>query len=150
MASQAETVVLMRVKREACAYPAELADALLDPEMPAPACVTGPAAKAAVKRFNVYRNNVAVSLVDALAATFPATERIVGTSFFRAMVLIHVRTTPPTSPLLFEYGYDFPAFIDAFEHTRGMPWLGDVARIERAWLDAYEAPMAADALSRID
>lgn len=138
---------------EGFAYSPDFADALLDPETPPPGRVSGPAGKGAVKRFNVYRNNVAVSLVDALAATFPATQRIVGEKFFRAMALMHVRSTPPTSPLLFEYGRDFPAFIDNFEHTGSMPWLGDVARIERAWLDAYHAadaaPMAADALARI-
>jgi len=44
--------------------------------------------------------------------------------------------TPPTSPLLFEYGRDFPAFIEGYEHAQDMPWLADTARIERAWLDA--------------
>lgn len=147
MASPAEPV------SAAFAYSPDFAGALLDPGTPAPARITGPADKGAVKRFNVYRNNVAASLLDALAATFPATQRIVGEKFFRAMALMHVRSTPPTSPLLFEYGRDFPAFIDTFEHTRTMPWLGDVARIERAWLDAYHAadaaPMAGGALAAV-
>jgi hypothetical protein len=55
------------------------------------------------------------------------------------MARFHVRATPPTSPLLFEYGRDFPDFIERYEHARSMPWLADVARIERAWLDAYHA-----------
>jgi hypothetical protein len=59
--------------------------------------------------------------------------------FFRAMARFHVRATPPTSPLLFEYGRDFPDFIERYEHARSVPWLADVARIERAWLDAYHA-----------
>src|SRR6202008_3479197 len=50
-----------------------------------------------------------------------------------------VRATPPTSPLLFEYGRDFPAFIERYEYAQDMPWLADVARIERASLDAYHA-----------
>jgi hypothetical protein len=64
------------------------------------------------------------------------------------MARFHVRATPPVSPLLFEYGRDFPAFIEAYEHLQGMPWLADVARIERAWHDAYHAadaePLSAD------
>lgn len=34
---------------------------------------------------------------------------------------------------------DFPDFIERYEHAQSMPWLADVARIERAWLDAYHA-----------
>ena len=60
---------------------------------------------------------------------------------------------PPTSPLLFEYGRDLPAFIESYEYAQGLPWLADVARIERAWLDAYHAadvvPLSAEALVAI-
>ena len=112
---------------------------LLAPDRPTPALVAGPNGKAAVKRFNVYRNNVTVSLIEALAATFPATERITGEAFFRAMARFHMQETPPTSPLLFEYGRDFPDFIARYDYAQAMPWLADVARIERAWLDAYHA-----------
>ena len=96
--------------------------------------MAGPNGKAVVKRYNVYRNNVTVSLIDALAAIYPAVQRITGVEFFRAMARFHVRATPPTSPLLFEYGRDFPAFIEQYEYAQAMPWLADTARIERAWL----------------
>jgi hypothetical protein len=66
-------------------------------------------------------------------------QRITGVDFFRGMARFHIRATPPTSPLLFEYGRDFPDFIAAYEYARDMPWLADTARIERAWLDAYHA-----------
>jgi hypothetical protein len=124
-------------------FTAAFAGALLDPERPVPPPVAGPRGKAAGKRFGVYRNNVTVSLIDALAAAFPATRRITGPEFFRAMARFHVRATPPRSPLLFEYGHAFPDFIAGYEHARGMPWLADVARIERSWLDAYHAADAA-------
>src|SRR5258707_7002615 len=87
--------------------------------------------KGAVARYNVYRNNVTVSLIDALADIYPAVQRITGAEFFRAMARFHVRATPPTSPLLFEYGRDFPAFIEGYEYAQAMPWLADTARIER-------------------
>jgi Putative DNA-binding domain len=113
------------------------ASGLLDPAGATPADVTGPAGKGGEKRYNVYRNNVTVSLINALAAVYPAVHRITGAEFFRAMARFHVRATPPTSPLLFEYGREFPAFIEQYEHASSMPWLADTARIERAWLDAY-------------
>ncbi|MGF6178143.1 HvfC/BufC family peptide modification chaperone [Ensifer sp. 4252] len=124
-------------------YPAGFVPGLLDPARATPALVAGPNGKGAEKRFNVYRNNVTVSLIDALAAVFPATLRITGETFFRAMARSHVRATPPTSPLLFDYGRDFPVFIERYEHAQSMPWLADVARVERAWLDAYHAADAA-------
>ena len=139
--------------RELPSYAAAFASGLIDPVQPTPAVLGGPAGKGAVRRYNVYRNNVTVSLIDALAAVFPAIQRITGIEFFRAMARSHVRATPPASPLLFEYGRDFPAFIESYEHAAGMPWLADVARIERAWLDAYHAadaePLSADALAAI-
>jgi len=134
-------------------YPAMLAPGLIDPEYETPAGIVGPNGKSAVKRYNVYRNNVTVSLIDAMAAAFPATQRITGVEFFRAMARFYVRAIPPRSPLLFEYGHEFPDFIERYEHARPMPYLADTARIERAWLDAYHAadelPLATQSLARI-
>src|ERR1700744_6354355 len=120
-------------------FAAVFARGLTDPTRATPVDVVGPRGKAAIKRYNVYRNNVTVSLINALAATYPAVQRITGVEFFRAMARFHIRATPPESPLLFEYGRDFPAFIETYEYASAMPWLADTARIERAWLDAYHA-----------
>ena len=134
-------------------YAAAFASALIDPGSATPAVVTGPSGKSAVKRYNVYRNNVTASLIEALAAIYPAVQRITGVEFFRAMARFHIRATPPTSPLLFEYGRGFPEFIESYEHAGAMPWLADTARIERAWLDAYHAadaePLAAATLGSV-
>ncbi len=134
-------------------YTAAFASALLDPGNETPAVVTGPPGKAAVTRYNVYRNNVTASLIEVLAATYPAVQRITGVEFFRAMARSHLRATPPTSPLLFEYGRDFPAFIETYDYACSMPWLADTARIERAWLDAYHAadaePLSAATLGSV-
>ena len=134
-------------------YAATFAPALLDPGSEAPSIVTGPCGKSAVECYNVYRNNVMVSLIDALASIYPAVRRLTGADFFRAMARFHIRQTPPTSPLLFDYGRDFPAFIEGYEHAQSLPWLADVARIERAWLDAYHAadtaPLLPSALATV-
>lgn len=121
------------------AYAEAFAPALLDPTREVPSLVTGPNGKTATRRYNVYRNNVTVSLIDTLASIYPAVHRITGADFFRSMARFHVRQTGPTSPLLFEYGRDFPSFIERYDYAQSMPWLADVARIERAWLDAYHA-----------
>jgi len=116
-------------------YAAALAPSLLDPVSEVPSIVAGPCGKSAARCYNVYRNNVTVSLIDTLASIYPAVQRLTGADFFRAMARFHIRETP----LLFEYGRDFPAFIEGYEHARSLPWLADVARLERAWLDAYHA-----------
>ncbi len=127
---------------------------LLDARRAAPQGVIAHAGKGVVRRFNVYRNNVMSSLVAALAAIYPAVQRIVGGDEFGALARAYIRATPPSSPLLFEYGRRFADFIEADEGARGDPALADVARIERAWLDAYHAAdapvLGADALAAVD
>lgn len=144
---------ILSLPRTAPDFAGPFSAALLSPDAGTPALVTGPRGKRVEKRYGVYRNNVTVSLIAALASIFPAVERITGTDFFRAMARFHVRETPPTSPLLFEYGRNFPAFIDRYEYAADMPWLSDVARIERLWLDGYHAADApaleADALASV-
>jgi len=136
------------------AYATDFTPGLIDPSILAPQDVVAAQAKGVIKRYNVYRNNVTVSLIDALAAIYPTIQRITGVDFFRAMARFHIRATPPTSPLLFEYGRDFPAFLDTYEYAREIPWLADTARIERAWLDAYHAAdfpaLATEALGSIE
>lgn len=126
---------------------------LMDPERVIPDGVIGPNGKAAEKRYNVYRNNVTVSLIEALVSIYPAVQRLTGVEFFRAMARFHIRATPPASPLLFEYGRDFPDFIERYEYAQSLPWLADVARMERAWLDCYHAadedPLDPDALGHV-
>ncbi|MCP3712151.1 DNA-binding domain-containing protein [Paraburkholderia sp. CNPSo 3274] len=143
----------MKPEQHTSDYATAFAPGLTNPELATPNGVVAAHGKGVVKRYNVYRNNVTVSLIDALAAIYPAVQRITGVEFFRAMARFHVRATPPASPLLFEYGRDFPSFIETWEYARDMPWLADTARIERAWLDAYHAedaaPLAAGAFASI-
>ncbi len=120
----------------------EFAAALLDPVTPIPGGMHGPGGVPSVKRFAVYRNNVVAGLIDALRETFPVTLRIVGREFFDAAARIYVGSDPPRSPILLEYGSGFASFLDQFEPASSVPYLGDVCRIERAWLEAYHAAEA--------
>lgn len=91
-------------------------------------------------RFAVYRNNVHSSLINALAASYPVTLQLVGDEFFRAMVGLFVQANPPRSPLINEYGSGLADFIQAFEPAASVPYLADVARLERLRVRAYHAP----------
>ncbi|MBU6261132.1 MAG: putative DNA-binding domain-containing protein [Burkholderiales bacterium] len=118
---------------------AEFASALLDPEQPCPGGLRAWNGSDPARRFAVHRNNVVGSLIDALADNFPVVQQLVGTEFFRAMAGLYVRRAPPRSCVLAGYGTDFPAFIDAFEPARGLPYLADMARLEAARVRAYHA-----------
>lgn len=129
------------------------AAALRDPALPAPRDLVGPDGEPAAKRFAVYRNNVVFGLIEALQAGFPAVSRIVGEEFFQAMARAYIVSEPPASPILLDYGAGLASFIGKFEPAASLPYLPDVARIERAWLEAYHArdaaPLAAHALAEI-
>lgn len=117
--------------------------ALGDPDLPVPAGITGLQASQAKRRFAIYRNNVVISLVDALVDAFPVTAALVGEEFFRAMSREYMRTEKPSSPILIRYGEGFPDFIGTFAPANSVPYLADVARIEVAWAGAYHAADAA-------
>jgi Putative DNA-binding domain len=129
----------------------EFCEAVINPEVTIPAGLFGPGLAPSRKRFSVYRNNVVVGLIEALRASFPATSRIVGEEFFCAMARHYVMQQPPTSPVLLQYGNGFPGFIAQFGPAENLPYLADIARIERACSEAYHAPdqkaLGADALS---
>jgi hypothetical protein len=130
------------------------AQALFDPSIGVPGDIVACHAEASAKRFAIYRNNVTVSLLDALAARFPVTRRIVGEEFFKNMSRVFIKAHPPTSPLMIFYGDAFPAFIAAFEPAAEIAYLADIARLEAARTRAYHAqdcePLDPAALQAID
>ena len=46
---------------------------------------------------------------------------------------------------MLDYGETFPDFIGMFEPAKSVPYLSDIARLERAWVEAYHAAEAAPA-----
>ena len=117
----------------------QFAAALLDTTLATPPGLIGPDGELSSKRFAVYRNNVVLGLIEALRANFPATCRIVGDEFFRAMARAYAVSEPPTSPMLFDYGAGFADFVAVFDPAVSLSYLPDVIRIERAWVEAYHA-----------
>lgn len=115
------------------------AAALLHADRPVPDGITTARGRADAARFAVYRNNVFVGLTKALAQRFPVTERLVGSEFFMAMARAYAQDHKPASPLMIEYGGDFPDFIATFQPAKELAYLPDVARIEAAWTRAYNA-----------
>lgn len=115
------------------------AEALLNPGSPVPEGIINPNGIPATKRFDIYRNNVLVSLTEALANRYPVVQTLVGDKFFQAAAREFVIHHPPQSPVMLHYGTAFPEFLENFPPAASVPYLGDVARLESARRSAYHA-----------
>ncbi|OIP85622.1 MAG: hypothetical protein AUK37_03965 [Rhodobacterales bacterium CG2_30_65_12] len=112
---------------------------------PLPEGVTARAPDQAARRFDVYRNNVAVSLAEALAARFAVIKRLVGEEFFTALARVYAEAHRPRSPVLHEWGESFAGFLATFPPLEAYPYMADVARIEWARGLAFHAADATPA-----
>lgn len=87
----------------------------------------------------VYRNTIASGTVDALAATFSTVVMMTGEDWFRAAAREFAREHAPTGPALITYGEAFPGWIAAFGPAADAAYLGDIARLDWLWWQAWTA-----------
>jgi uncharacterized protein len=85
-----------------------------------------------VARLAVYRGNVYGNAGKALAGAYPVVRAIVGAEFFDGLAREYTRALPSRSGDLNAYGAQLADFVAAFPHTRDLPYLPDLARLE--WL----------------
>lgn len=128
------------------------ADALFQPDG-LPADIVDPQGNPAPKRFAVYKNNVIVSYLEALAAAYPACKALVGEAFFNALGRAYIEQHPPKSQLMILFGEGFDSFLSTYPPAQQIPFLPAIAAIERAWRLAYhssdDAPISNEALAQI-
>ena len=133
----------------------QFAAALANRALPAPA-LFAPCDAAA--RFAVYRNNSIIGAISALKEQFPSVALLVGDEAFADLARAHAQKHPPRSPVLGEYGAEFPDFVAEFldqcDARAQTPYLPDVARLDWAKISALRAeeatPCSPSRLSQLD
>lgn len=118
--------------RDLAAFQTAFADALLA-EQPVGAMASEPG-------FAVYRNTCARGAVEALRAAYPTVDALIGEEAFTQVALDFRALTPPRGPVLSDYGRGFADFLARQPWTGELPYLADVARLDRLWLDSFLAP----------
>src|SRR4051812_15854947 len=87
------------------------AEAILSGDAPIPAAIRDASGAAHVSRFDVYRNNVVASLINAVSARYPVVRKLLWDDAFNRAAHRYVVSEPPRSPVLMEYGATFPQFL---------------------------------------
>ena len=128
-------------------------DSLKDSEKATPEMISSHGNNS-LDRFNIYRNNVFVSLTEAIASSFPACFALVGENFFNALARAYIDEVMPQSPLIYLYAEKFPDFLQNFTPAKKIPYLADLARLEWEFLKSTHAkdavPLMIDELQKIE
>ena len=96
----------------------------------------------ALDRLALYRSNLTATWQQALANAYPVVRALVGEEFFVSLARAYGRAHCSISGDLNLFGAQFAGFVAAFERSRSLPYLADVAALE--WL-VHRAHYAADA-----
>lgn len=102
-----------------------------------------PASPFRSQAFAVYRNTSARGAVEALRAAYPTVDMLVGQEMFTQVALDYRREQLPAGPVLSDYGNDFSGFLGRQPWSSELPYLADVARLDRLWLESFLARDAA-------
>lgn len=87
----------------------------------------------------VYRNGFLRSCVEALRASYPVVELLVGEDYFNMLAVGYIEIHPPVKTTFIGYGERFPAYLKNRLDEHQLPYLFEFAHLDRAWMAAYFA-----------
>ena len=96
----------------------------------------------AIERLDIYANMYFYRLLDILRADYEAVVAAVGDTAFHNLVTDYLLVCPSLHPSVRNVGQRLPQFLDG--HALGLerPWLGELARLERARIEVFDGPDA--------
>jgi hypothetical protein len=92
--------------------------------------------------FAVYRNTTPVALIETLRANYPVVAELLGDALFDETAFGFARLHPAIDPVLLGYGAAFPAWLAEQDWIAELPYLPDVAAVERLRTEARDAAEA--------
>jgi hypothetical protein len=100
--------------------------------------VVGDARATAGERLNIYAYMYRARLLEALEATYPRLARVLGHAGFEKIAHAYVADNPSRNPSLRFLGAKLPDWVE--KQRPKSPWLADLARLEWARNDVFDAP----------
>ncbi len=107
----------------------------------------------AAAMLQVYNGGYLARLAEVMQSDFGCVQRVLGERAFAALVARFVAAHPSRHPNLNRLGVPFPAFVRAQRSLPHRAFVAELALLERAVCDAFDAPeftpLAVDALARV-
>jgi hypothetical protein len=107
------------------------------------ALVVGDHRLSGLARLDIYANMYFFRIRDALKDDFSAVCAVVGEANFHNLITDYLLAHPPSHFSLRYAGMHLPSFLSSHALSDHWPYLADLARLEWAILDAFDAPDAA-------
>jgi len=104
---------------------------------------------AVAQRLQIYRNNVLMTMTEALAAFYPCLQKLVGEEFFAALAQQYIINFPAAEGNLNNYGENFYVFLAEFPHVQQLPYLSEMARLEWAYHQAASGLNSVSTLEKL-
>lgn len=96
----------------------------------------------AKQRIAIYRDSILEAQIAALKENYPVVYELIGEECWQQVAQQYVNEHPSQSVYLFEFGRNFPTFINKLEQLSALPYLSDVAKLEWHWQAALFGPDA--------
>jgi hypothetical protein len=94
------------------------------------------------ERLDIYAHMYCARLLDVLHEDFPRVTALLGDKYFHEIAHRYLARYPSTHPSVRYVGRHFSEFLGAEVVMEGLPFLADLARLEWARLEVFDAPDA--------